>query len=59
MRTWLAALGLPLLVAVHAAGAFGGVIGLGFWSMMLVWLSGIVGRYLYARIPPAVERVWN
>ena len=47
----LAALGLPLLVAVHAAWRFGGVIGLGFWSMMLVWLSGIVGRYLYSHIP--------
>jgi hypothetical protein len=47
----LMALGLPLLVAVHAAWRFGGVIGLGFWSMMLVWLSGIVGRYIYSRIP--------
>src|SRR5512145_1957258 len=47
----LAALGLPLLVTVHAAWRFGGVIGLGFWSMMVVWLSGLVGRYLYARIP--------
>ena len=47
----LAALGLPLLVAVHAAWRFGGVIGLGFWSMVVVWLSGLVGRYLYARIP--------
>lgn len=47
----LAALGLPLLVAMHAAWRFGGVIGLGFWSMMLVWASGIVGRYLYARVP--------
>jgi hypothetical protein len=47
----LAAVGLPLLVAVHAAWRFGGVIGLGFWSMMVVWLSGLVGRYLYARIP--------
>ena len=47
----VAALGLPLLVAVHAAWHFRGVIGLGFWSMMLVWLSGLVGRYLYARIP--------
>ncbi len=47
----LAALGLPLLVAAHATWQFGGVIGLGFWSMMLVWLSGIVGRYIYARIP--------
>lgn len=47
----LAALALPLLVAVHAAWRFTGVIGLGFWSMMVVWLSGIVGRYIYARIP--------
>lgn len=47
----LAALALPLLVAVHAAWRFGGVIGLGFWSMMVVWLSGLVGRYIYARIP--------
>ena len=47
----LAALGLPLLVAVHATWRFGGVIGIGFWSMMVVWASGIVGRYLYARIP--------
>ncbi len=47
----LAALGLPLLVAMHAAWRFGGVIGIGFWSMMIVWASGIVGRYLYSRIP--------
>lgn len=47
----LAALSLPLLVAIHAAWRFTGVIGLGFWSMMVVWMSGIVGRYIYARIP--------
>ncbi|HET9707946.1 MAG TPA: hypothetical protein VFP39_06560, partial [Gemmatimonadales bacterium] len=47
----LAALVLPLLVAIHSAWRFEGLIGLGFWSMMVVWASGIVGRYLYARIP--------
>jgi hypothetical protein len=47
----LAALALPLLVAIHAAWRFDGLIGLGFWSMMVVWLSGIAGRYVYARIP--------
>jgi hypothetical protein len=47
----LAALGLPLLVAIHSAWRFSGLIGLGFWSMMIVWASGIVGRYVYARIP--------
>ena len=47
----LAALVLPLLVAIHSAWRFEGLIGLGFWSMMIVWASGVVGRYLYARIP--------
>lgn len=47
----LAALVLPLLAAIHSAWRFGGLIGLGFWSMMVVWLSGLVGRYLYSRIP--------
>jgi hypothetical protein len=47
----LAALGLPLLVAIHAAWRFTGLIGLGFWSMMVVWASGLAGRYIYARIP--------
>jgi hypothetical protein len=47
----VAALALPLLLAIHAAWRFGGVIGLGFDAMMIVCASGIVGRYLYVRIP--------
>jgi hypothetical protein len=47
----VAALALPLLLTIHAAWKFGGVIGLGFWAMMIVCASGIVGRYLYVRIP--------
>lgn len=46
-----AALVLPLLVTVHAGWRFGGLIGLGFWAMMVVWSSGLIGRYIYARIP--------
>ncbi len=42
---------LPLLVAVHAGWRFHGLIGLGYAAMVLVSLSGIVGRYLYTRIP--------
>ena len=45
------ALALPLLLAIHAAWRFGGVIGLGFDAMMIVCASGVVGRYLYVRIP--------
>jgi hypothetical protein len=56
MARWLdvhvaLALLLPLLAAVHAGWQFRGLIGLGYWSMLAVWLSGLVGRYLYVRIP--------
>jgi hypothetical protein len=46
-----AALVLPVIAAIHASWRFQGVIGLGFWSMMVVVLSGVVGRYLYVHIP--------
>lgn len=42
---------LPLLGAVHAAWRFDGVIGLGYWAMLIVATSGLVGRYVYSRIP--------
>jgi len=56
MSKWLdvhvaTALVLPMVAAVHASWRFDGVIGLGFWSMMVVCASGIVGRYLYVHIP--------
>lgn len=47
------ALGLPLLLTIHAAWRAEGVIGLGFGAMLVVCASGIIGRYLYARIPRA------
>lgn len=48
-----AALVLPLLLAIHAAWRADGLIGLGLAAMYVVILSGIVGRYLYTRIPRA------
>lgn len=47
------ALLLPLLLAVHAAWRSDGVIGLGLVAMLVVIASGIVGRYIYVRIPRA------
>jgi hypothetical protein len=47
----VAGLCIPLLASVHAAWRFTGLIGLGYASMMVVVLSGFVGKYLYARIP--------
>jgi len=52
-----AALLLPLLLAIHAAWRFEGVIGLGYTAIMLVCASGVVGRYLYTRIPRALSGV--
>jgi hypothetical protein len=42
---------LPWIVALHAAWRFTGLAGLAFWAMLVVWASGVVGRYLYRRIP--------
>lgn len=47
----VAGLAVPAVAALHAGWRFSGLIGLGYLSMLLVSLSGIVGRYLYTRIP--------
>ena len=44
-------LAVPVVGAIHAGWRFQGLIGLGFLSMVLVSLSGIVGKYLYAHLP--------
>lgn len=51
------ALALPLLLVIHAAWRSDGVIGLGFIAMLVVCASGVVGRYLYTRIPRAKSGV--
>ncbi|GAB4376467.1 MAG: hypothetical protein Kow0062_16790 [Acidobacteriota bacterium] len=60
VRGWLdvhivAGLAVPLIGAVHATFRFQGVVGLGYAAMLVVALSGIVGRYLYVRIPRGVS----
>jgi hypothetical protein len=52
-----AALALPFLLAIHSAWHSDGLIGLGLAAMMVVIASGIVGRYLYTRIPRAKNGV--
>jgi hypothetical protein len=41
----------PFIIAFHATFKFGNIAGMAFWSMLLVTLSGFVGRYLYSQIP--------
>ena len=47
----LAGLIVPWLAAIHAGFRFTGFIGLAYLSMLLVCLSGVIGRYLYTSIP--------
>ena len=47
------ALALPLLLAIHSSWHSRGLIGLGLAAMLVVIASGVVGRYLYTRIPRA------
>jgi hypothetical protein len=45
----------PMLVTFHTAFKFNGLISVAYWSMMLVMLSGFVGRYFYVRIPKTIR----
>jgi len=45
----------PVLVLYHTAFKFGGIVSVSFWSMVLVVLSGVVGRFIYIQIPRTIQ----
>lgn len=45
----------PILVLYHTTFKFGGIVSIGFWSMVLVVASGVVGRYIYIQIPRSLN----
>lgn len=45
----------PILVLFHTAFKFGGLVSVSFWSMVAVFLSGIIGRFIYIQIPRTIE----
>lgn len=45
----------PLLVLFHTAYKFGGLVAISFWSMVAVFLSGVIGRFIYLQIPRSIE----
>lgn len=47
----------PVLVTLHTAFKFNGIVAVGYWLMAAVWASGFVGRYLYVRIPRTIRGV--
>ncbi len=44
-----------VLILFHTSFKFGGIVSIGFWSLALVFLSGIIGRYIYLQIPKTIE----
>jgi hypothetical protein len=45
----------PILVLFHTAYKFGGLVAISFWSMVAVFLSGIIGRFIYLQIPHTID----
>jgi hypothetical protein len=45
----------PVMVLFHTAFKFGGIVSVAFWSMVAVVASGVVGRFIYVRIPRSIE----
>jgi Fe-S-cluster-containing hydrogenase component 2 len=41
----------PLFIILHSAMKLDNWVSIAFWSMILVVLSGVVGRYLYTQVP--------
>jgi len=45
----------PILILFHTSYKFGGLVAVSFWSMVAVFLSGIIGRFIYIQIPRSIE----
>jgi hypothetical protein len=45
----------PVLILFHTSFKFGGIVAISFWSMVIVVASGVIGRFIYIRIPRTIE----
>jgi hypothetical protein len=45
----------PILVLFHTTYKIGGLVAISFWSMVAVFISGIIGRFIYIQIPHTIE----
>ena len=45
----------PILILFHTSFKFGGLVAVSFWSMVAVFASGIIGRFIYIQIPRTIE----
>jgi hypothetical protein len=54
LHIFLCSLGF-VMVIFHTTFKFGGFVSIGFWSLVIVWVSGVVGRFIYIQIPRTIE----
>lgn len=45
----------PVVITFHSSFKFSGIAGVAYWIMIVVALSGVVGRYIYAQIPRSLS----
>lgn len=45
----------PILILYHTTFKFGGIVAVSFWSMVIVVISGIIGRFIYLQIPRTIQ----
>ncbi len=45
----------PLLIVLHTSFKVQGLVAVSFWSMVAVVASGVLGRYLYLKIPRNIQ----
>ena len=45
----------PILIFFHTSLKIGGLVAISFWSMVIVFFSGIIGRFIYIQIPHTIE----
>lgn len=45
----------PVIIAFHSSFKFQGIAGMAFWIMLIVAISGFVGRYIYSQIPRSLN----
>lgn len=44
----------PVLILFHTSFKFGGLVAISFWSMVAVFVSGVIGRFIYIQIPRTI-----
>ena len=54
LHIFLCTLG-PFLIVLHASFRVQGLVAIAFWSMVVVVASGVIGRYVYVRIPRSLN----